>query len=109
MFSRRTVLMASVAALLAQGPLVHAQSEFGFDPWYVQNPYGSDRTIELADGGKLVWRRDGRMVHYDAAGKPIEMKDGVTMKTKDGTTLLMSNRTLWQTLGSALKPVAAGK
>ncbi len=56
------------------------------------------QTIELKDGGKVTVQKDGTMVHVDAAGKRVKMRNGVTMEAKDGTTYLMKNDALWKTI-----------
>ena len=55
-----------------------------------------DHVIDLKDGGRLVLRADGAMGHYDAAGRPVTMKEGAAMMAKDGTRILMKNDTLWR-------------
>jgi len=62
---------------------------------------GSDReeqTVELKDGGKIVVQKDGKMVHTNAAGKRIRMKDGIVMEGKDGHKYLMKNNAIWKQL-----------
>lgn len=56
----------------------------------------SPSEIPLRDGGRLVVRADGTMAHYDAAGRPIVMGDGVEMTARDGTRILMKNASLWR-------------
>jgi hypothetical protein len=53
------------------------------------------RSIELRDGGRIVVQSDGTMVHLDAAGSPVRMKQGAAMVAKDGTRILMHDATLW--------------
>jgi len=36
------------------------------------------------------------MIHIDAAGNRVRMKDGVTMEGKDGTKYVMKNNALWK-------------
>ena len=55
----------------------------------------NQRSIELKDGGRVVWSTDGTMVHYDAAGNRQRMADGVVMIAKDGRRILMGNGSLW--------------
>lgn len=55
-------------------------------------------TIELKDGGKVTVKQDGTMVHIDAAGNRVKMRDKVVMEAKDGTKLVMRNDALWKTL-----------
>ncbi|MFX9799547.1 CopK family periplasmic copper-binding protein, partial [Acinetobacter baumannii] len=43
------------------------------------------QTIELKDDSKVTVQKDGTMVHIDAAGNRVKMRDGVTMEGKDGT------------------------
>jgi hypothetical protein len=64
------------------------------------------QTIELKDGGKIVIEAKGTMVHIDAAGNRVKMRDGKVMEAKDGTKLMMKNNAIWQTLAvhSTLKP-----
>ena len=58
----------------------------------------SPQVIELKDGGKLTVQKDGTMVHIDAAGNRVKMKNGVKMEGKDGTQYVMKNDSLWKTL-----------
>ncbi len=64
------------------------------------------QTIELKDGGKIVVEAKGTMVHIDAAGNRVKMRDGRVMEAKDGTKLMMKNNAIWQTLAvhGTLKP-----
>jgi hypothetical protein len=64
------------------------------------------QTIELKDGGKIVVEAKGTMVHIDAAGNRVKMRDGKVMEAKDGTKLMMKNNAIWQTLAvhGTLKP-----
>lgn len=54
------------------------------------------QTIELKDGTKVLIKTDGNMVHLDAAGKRIRMRNGVVMEGKDGAKYMMKNDALWQ-------------
>ena len=56
------------------------------------------QTIELKDGSKVTAQKDGTMVHIDAAGNRVKMRDGVTMEGKDGTKYVMKNNAIWKTL-----------
>jgi len=64
------------------------------------------QTIELKDGGKIVIAEDKTMVHLDAAGKRVRMRDGKIMEAKDGSKIMMKNNALWKTLTEhgTLKP-----
>ncbi|MCK9285471.1 MAG: CopK family periplasmic copper-binding protein [Rhodocyclaceae bacterium] len=55
-------------------------------------------TIELNDGGKVMVQKDRTMVHIDAAGNRVKMRDNVAMEAKDGTKLVMKNNAIWKTL-----------
>lgn len=55
-------------------------------------------TIELKDGGKVMVQKDGTMVHIDAAGSRVTMRDNVAMEAKDGTKFVMKNNAIWKTL-----------
>ena len=57
-----------------------------------------DQVIDLKDGGKVTVQKDGSMVHIDAAGNRVKMRDGVTMEAKDGTKYVMKNDALWKTI-----------
>ncbi|HNI20974.1 CopK family periplasmic copper-binding protein [Zoogloea sp.] len=56
------------------------------------------QTIELKDGGKVFVKKDGTMVHIDAAGNRVKMRNGVTMEAKDGAKYVMKNDALWKTI-----------
>lgn len=55
-------------------------------------------TIELKDGGKVTVQKNGTMVHIDAAGNRVKMRDNVVMEGKDGAKYLMKNDALWKTI-----------
>jgi hypothetical protein len=63
------------------------------------------QTIELKDGGKVILEK-GTMVHLDAAGNRVKMKDGKVMEAKDGSKLMMKNNAVWKTITEhgTLKP-----
>ena len=64
------------------------------------------QTIELKDGGKIVIEAKGTMVHMDAAGNRVKMRDGKVMEAKDGSKVMMKNNAIWQTMAvhGTLKP-----
>lgn len=64
------------------------------------------QTIELKDGGKIIIEAKGTMVHLDAAGNRVKMRDGKAMEAKDGSKVMMKNNAIWQTLSvhGTLKP-----
>ncbi len=64
------------------------------------------QTIELKDGGKIVIEEKGTMVHINAAGNRVKMRDGRVMITKDGHKLMMKNNAIWKTITEhgTLKP-----
>jgi len=55
------------------------------------SPSPADKRIELKDGGVLVVRKTGDVVHHDAAGNRVRMRDGEPMEAKDGTRYRMKN------------------
>lgn len=55
-----------------------------------------DRVVALKDGGRLELHSDGTMVHYDAAGDSLSMKDGEIMIAADGSAILMEGRSAWR-------------
>ena len=57
-----------------------------------------DQVIDLKDGGKVTVQKDGSMVHIDAEGNRVRMKNGVTMEAKDGTKYVMKNNAIWKTI-----------
>ncbi len=65
-----------------------------------------EQTIELKDGGKVMIKKNGTMVHIDAAGNRVKMRDNVIMEAKDGTKFMMKNNALWKQLTEkgTLKP-----
>lgn len=64
------------------------------------------QTIELKDGGKIIVEKSGTMVHIDAAGKRVKMKDGKPMQARDGSLVMMKNNAIWKTITEhgTLKP-----
>ncbi len=64
------------------------------------------QTIELKDGGKIVIEAKGTMMHMDAAGTRVKMRDGKVMVAKDGSKVMMKNNAIWQTMAvhGTLKP-----
>lgn len=55
-----------------------------------------EQTIELKDGGKVTVQKDGTMIHIDAAGNRVKMRDGRVMEAKDGTRYVMKNNAIWK-------------
>ena len=66
----------------------------------------ADSTIDLKDGGKVTVQKDGTMVHIDAAGNRVRMRDGTVMEAKDGSKIMMKNNAIWKqiTEHGTLKP-----
>ena len=64
------------------------------------------QSIELKDGGRIVFEKGGTMIHIDAAGNRVKMKDGKVMEAKDGSKLMMKNNAIWKTITEhgTLKP-----
>lgn len=64
------------------------------------------QSIELKDGGRIVFEKGGTMIHLDAAGNRVKMKDGKVMEAKDGSKLMMKNNAIWKTITEhgTLKP-----
>jgi hypothetical protein len=56
----------------------------------------TEQAIALKDGGTLILRKDGTMYHADAAGKRVQMKDGVVMEANDGTWYMMKSDAVWK-------------
>lgn len=86
------MLKLSLSALL----LAFASTAFAADP----------QTIELKDGGKIMIEQKGTMIHIDAAGNRVKMRDGRVMIAKDGHKLMMKNNAIWKTITEhgTLKP-----
>lgn len=57
-----------------------------------------EQTIQLKDGGKVMVKKDGTMVHIDAAGNRVKMRNNVIMEAKDGSQLMMKNDAIWKTI-----------
>lgn len=62
--------------------------------------------IELKDGGRVFVQKDGTMVHLDAAGNRVRMRDGQVMEAKDGSKIMMKNNAIWKQIieHGTLKP-----
>jgi hypothetical protein len=73
---------------------------------FAQTGQPSSEAIDLKDGGKVYMQKDGKMVHMDAAGNRVRMRDGVVMETKDGSKIMMKNDAIWKqiTEHGTLKP-----
>lgn len=56
------------------------------------------RRYVLADNHTLVVDGDGRMRMFDVYGEPVLMKDGVPMKLKDDTVIVMKENVIWKAL-----------
>jgi hypothetical protein len=56
----------------------------------------AERLIELNDGGMLLIRTDGNMVHRDPAGHRVRMRDGESMEAMDGLHYAMKNDPAWR-------------
>jgi hypothetical protein len=63
---------------------------------FAQGGQPAAQVIELKDGGKVTVQKDGTMVHMDAAGNRMVMKDGQMMDAKDGSKLMMKNNAIWK-------------
>ena len=57
---------------------------------------GKDGVIGLKGGERIVVRADGTMSHYDAAGNPVAMPEGVVMVADDGSRIMMKSQALWR-------------
>ncbi len=79
--------------------LAFAAASFAADP-------SPGQSIELKDGGRIVFEKGGSMIHIDAAGKRVKMRDGTVMEAKDGSKLMMKNNAIWKTITEhgTLKP-----
>ena len=64
------------------------------------------QVIELKDGGKITMEKGGTMIHTDAAGNRVRMRDGTVMEAKDGSKIMMKNNAIWKqiTEHGTLKP-----
>jgi hypothetical protein len=64
------------------------------------------QTIELKDGGRIVVEEKGTMIHIDATGNRVKMRDGKVMEAKDGSKVMMKNNAIWKTITEhgTLKP-----
>lgn len=61
-------------------------------------PMKPGEVVQLTDGGTLTVKKNGEMVHLDAAGKRVLMRDNIPMQGKDGMTYVMKNDAIWKTL-----------
>jgi hypothetical protein len=48
-----------------------------------------DKSIELKDGSTVYQFKDGKMGMENKFGKPVSMKEGHVMETKDGQRVIM--------------------
>ena len=79
--------------------LAFAGAAFGAEP-------AAGQSIELKDGGKIIFEKQGTMIPLDAAGNRVKMRDGKVMVAKDGSKLMMKNNAIWKTITEhgTLKP-----
>ena len=56
----------------------------------------TEQAIALKDGGTLILHKDGTMYHADAAGKRVQMKDGVVIQAKGGSRYMMKSDAVWK-------------
>jgi hypothetical protein len=54
------------------------------------------REVPLKDGTTLLIFKDGKMSMRDARGRPMSMKDGLQMETKDGKVYVMKGNEIWR-------------
>jgi hypothetical protein len=54
------------------------------------------KEIQLKDGSTLVIFKDGKMSMRDSRGRPMSMKDGLRMETKDGKVYVMKGNEIWR-------------
>ena len=57
---------------------------------------GKESVIGLKGGERIVVRADGTMSHYDSAGHPVAMPEGVVMVAADGNRIMMKGQALWR-------------
>ena len=71
-----------------------------------QTAQPASTTIDLKDGGRVWVQKDGTMVHIDAAGNRVRMRDGQIMEAKDGSKIMMKNNAIWKQIieHGTLKP-----
>lgn len=58
------------------------------------------KQVDLKDGTKLNIFADGKMAHEDQKGRPMKMKEGQVMETKDGKKVMMKGNELWRLVDS---------
>jgi hypothetical protein len=68
---------------------------FSLSAFAAEDPKGTP-IVELKDGGKVYVQKDGSMVHLDAAGSRVKMRDGQMMEAKDGSKIMMKNNAIWK-------------
>jgi len=71
---------------------------FSLSAFAADDPSKGTPVVELKDGGKVYVQKDGSMVHLDAAGNRVKMRDGKAMEAKDGSTVMMKNNAIWKKL-----------
>lgn len=79
---KQLTLLATVATL--------SLSAFAFDHTTVE------KTIPLKDDSTLVVFRDGKMGMEDQYGRPLYMKEGHVMETRDGQQIVMRGNEAWR-------------
>lgn len=73
--------MKTLSALTLGALITHAAAAQGVDPKDYQ------RTIELKNGGTVYIFKGGRMAYEDKLGRPIRVKKGEVLETKNGEKL----------------------
>ena len=69
---------------------------FSLSAFAAEDPAKGSPIVELKDGGKIYVQKDGSMVHLDAAGNRVKMRDGKLMEDKNGSQLIMKNNAIWK-------------
>ena len=69
---------------------------FSLSAFAADNTDKGPPVVELKDGGKVYVQKNGTMIHLDAAGNRVKMRDGGTMEAKDGTMFMMKNNAIWK-------------